>query len=159
MLFKISQEDVFEDNPHLSILPQFKGITSDEFKFVALYADWKSPYKNLPQEQRYLRALESVSEIRQDKVEPYIWAYQQMQGIGSERESLDALEAALTEIRRRLKLASELEADEIKKLSSSLIDLTKQRKAIELIINEELNIEATSVDDKDEMSSIDNFYS
>jgi len=159
MLFKISKSDVFEDNPHISILPQFKGITSEEFKFVALYADWKSPYKNLPQEQRYSRALESVSEIRQDKVEPYIWAYQQMQGIGSERESLDALEAALTEIRKRLKLASELEADEIKKLSSSLIELTKQRKAIELIINEELNIEATSVDDKDEMSSIDNFYS
>ncbi|MFN7882970.1 MAG: hypothetical protein ACK5PF_08150, partial [bacterium] len=72
MLFKISKNDVFEDNPHISILPQFKGITSDEFMFVALYADWKSPYKNLPQEQRYSRALESVGEIRSEKMDQYI---------------------------------------------------------------------------------------
>lgn len=158
MLFKISQEDVFNDNPHLSILPQFKGITSNEFKFVALYTDWKSPYKNLPQDQRYSRALESVGEIRSEKMDQYIQAYQDLQGIGPERESLDALESALTEIRKRLKNAAELEADEIKKLSSSLIELTKQRKAIELIINDELNIEASAASDEDEMSSIDNFY-
>jgi len=68
------------------------------------------------------------------------------------------LESALTEIRKRLKSAYELEADAIKKLSSSLIELTKQRKAIELIINDELNIEASTANDEDEMSSIDNFY-
>jgi hypothetical protein len=51
-----------------------------------------------------------------------------------------------------------LEADAIKKLSSSLIELTKQRKAIELLINDELNIDAAPSDDADEMSSIDNFY-
>jgi len=158
MLFKISKNNVFEDNPHISILPQFKGITSDEFKFVALYADWKSPYKNLPQEQRYSRALESVGEIRSEKMDQYIQAYQDLQGIGPERESLDALESALTEIRKRLKSAYELEADAIKKLSSSLIELTKQRKAIELLINDELNIDAASSDEADEMSSIDNFY-
>ena len=91
MLFKISQEDVFEDNPHLLILTEFKGITSDEFKFVALYADWKSPYKNLSPEERYQKALLNVSSIRKDKIGKYIEAYHDMQGIGSERESLEAL--------------------------------------------------------------------
>lgn len=84
MLFKISQEDVFEDNPHLSIMPQFKGITSDEFKFVALYADWKSPYKNLSPDERYQKALLNVSSIRKDKIGKYIEAYHDIQGIGSE---------------------------------------------------------------------------
>jgi hypothetical protein len=158
MLFKISQEDVFEDNPHLSILPQFKGITSDEFKFVALYADWKSPYKNLGPDERYQRAAGSVESIRKEKMDKYVQAYYEMQGIGSERESLEALEAALSEIRKRLKDAANLEADEIKKLSASLIDLTKQRKAIELLINNEMNMEQTQDSEVGGMSAIDDFH-
>ncbi len=158
MLFKISQEDVFDDNPHLSILPQFKGITSDEFKFVSLYADWKSPYKNLGPDERYQRAIGSVASIRKDKMDKYIQAYYEMQGIGSERESLEALEAALSEIRKRLKGASGLEADEIKKLSASLIDLTKQRKAIELLINNEMNMEQPQDSEVGGMSAIDDFH-
>jgi len=158
MLFKISQEDVFDDNPHLSILPQFKGITSDEFKFVALYADWKSPYKNLGPDERYQRAVGSVASIRKDKMDKYIEAYYEMQGIGSERESLEALEAALSEIRKRLKGAAGLEADEIKKLSASLIDLTKQRKAIELLINNEMNMEQPQDSEVGSMSAIDDFH-
>lgn len=158
MLFKISQEDVFDDNPHLSILPQFKGITSDEFKFVALYADWKSPYKNLSPDERYQRAVGSVASIRKDKMDKYIQAYYEMQGIGSERESLEALEAALSEIRKRLKGAAGLEADEIKKLSASLIDLTKQRKAIELLINNEMNMEQPQDSEVGGMSAIDDFH-
>jgi len=159
MLFKISQEDVFDDNPHLSILTEFKGITSDEFKFVALYADWKSPYKNLSPEERYQKALLNVSSVRKDKIGKYIEAYHDMQGIGSERESLEALEAALSEIRKRLKGAQGLEADEIKKLSASLIDLTKQRKAIEIMINTEMNMDMQKDSSaEDEMSAIDSFY-
>ena len=158
MLFKISQEDVFDDNPHLSILPQFKGITSDEFKFVSLYADWKSPYKNLSPDERYQRAIGSVASIRKDKMDKYIQAYYEMQGIGSERESLEALEAALSEIRKRLKGAAGLEADEIKKLSASLIDLTKQRKAIELLINNEMNMEQPQDSEVGSMSAIDDFH-
>jgi len=158
MLFKISQEDVFDDNPHLSILPQFKGITSDEFKFVSLYADWKSPYKNLGPDERYQRAIGSVASIRKDKMDTYIQAYYEMQGIGSERESLEALEAALSEIRKRLKGAAGLEADEIKKLSASLIDLTKQRKAIELLINNEMNMEQPQDSEVGSMSAIDDFH-
>jgi hypothetical protein len=158
MLFKISQEDVFDDNPHLSILPQFKGITSDEFKFVALYADWKSPYKNLGPEERYQRAMGAVESIRKEKIDKYVQAYYEMQGIGSERESLEALEAALSEIRKRLKNAADLEADEIKKLSASLIDLTKQRKAIELLINNEMNMEQPQDSEVGGMSAIDEFH-
>lgn len=158
MLFKISQEDVFDDNPHLSILPQFKGITSDEFKFVALYADWKSPYKNLSPDERYQRSVGSVASIRKDKMDKYIQAYYEMQGIGSERESLEALEAALSEIRKRLKGAAGLEADEIKKLSASLIELTKQRKAIELLINNEMNMEQPQDSEVGGMSAIDDFH-
>jgi hypothetical protein len=81
-----------------------------------------------------------------------------MQGIGSERESLEALEAALSEIRKRLKGAAGLEADEIKKLSASLIDLTKQRKAIELLINNEMNMEQPQDSEVGSMSAIDDFH-
>jgi len=160
VLFKISQDDVFDDNPHLSILTEFKDITSDEFKFVALYADWKSPYKNLSPEERYQKVLLNVSSIRKEKIGKYIEAYHDMQGIGSEREALEALEAALSEIRKRLKGAQELEADEIKKLSASLIDLTKQRKAIEIMINTEMNMDSTKdAQEEEDMSTIDSFYS
>lgn len=158
MLFNInSEESVFESNPHITSMVAFKGISEEQFRFVAFYADWKSPYRNLPDLQRKESAMLDAG-LKSDKgCEPYITAYYEMQGIANERESVGALDEALNEIRKRLRNSSGLESDEFKKLSDSLVSLTKQRKLISDLINDKLNIEDMQMTTDDGASTLDNY--
>lgn len=158
MLFNInSEETVFESNPHLTSMAAFRSITDEQFRFVAFYADWKSPYRNLPDLQRKEAAMTDAG-LKSDKgCDAYIMAYYEMQGIANERESVGALDAALNEIRKRLRDSAKLESDEFKKLSDSLVALTKQRKLISDLINDKLNIEDMQMTTDDGASTIDNY--
>lgn len=135
----------------------FKGITDEQFRYVAFYADWKSPYRNLPDAQRKDAAMLDAG-IEDDKgCDGYIDAYYEMQGISNERESVGALDVALSEIRKRLRESNNLQPDDFKKISGALVDLTKQRKMITDLINERLNVEDVQLNTSDGMSTIDGY--
>jgi phosphotransferase system IIB component len=158
MLFIIrAEESVFESNPHISTMSAFKGITDEQFRYVAFYADWKSPYRNLPDAQRRDAALLDSGLKSDNGMEKYVKAYLKMQGIENERDNIEALDFALTEIRKRLKSSSSLESDEFKKLSGALVDLAKQRNLIMDMINDSLNIEDLDMQMDEGMSTIDGY--
>ena len=158
MLFIIrAEESLFESNPHITSIPAFKGIKDEQFRYVAFYADWKSPFRNLPDSQRKDAAMQAA-ELESDKgCDAYIEGYYEMQGITNERESVGALDAALVEIRKRLRSASSLQPDDFKKLSGALVDLTKQRKMITDLINDKLNVEDVQLQMDEGMSTIDGY--
>lgn len=53
MLFKIKQGvDIFELNPELSTIDEFSKLDSRQMTTVALYADYESPFKTKPDQQR-----------------------------------------------------------------------------------------------------------
>jgi hypothetical protein len=158
MLFIVRHdESVFESNPHLSLMSAFKGITDEQFKYVAFYADWKSPLRNLPDTQRKDAAMLDSGIDSTDGLEKYVEAYYEMQGITNERESVGALDAALVEIRNRLRNPKDLLPDDFKKLSSALVDLTKQRKMITDLINDRLNVEDVVIGEDDGLSTADRY--
>jgi len=57
MLFKvIASKDIFELSPELKSIVEFERLTPRQMTYVALVADYKSPFRKLPIEDKKLRA-------------------------------------------------------------------------------------------------------
>lgn len=52
MLFKVTNNDVFEDNPSLNSVPEFSGKSERMLKYIFLTYDFDSPYRKIPIELR-----------------------------------------------------------------------------------------------------------
>lgn len=158
MLFNVSEKDFFEDNPHARIMKEFSGATSAQLKFVALFADWLSPYRKLAPAERRERCLmaagykakginfakdgDDILKGKNEDVERYIIAYKDIQGIGSEELSLGAIKAAEDNIRDRLNNLDETTtAKDISELAKSLTLLAKERRILEDLIQEKLGVD------------------
>jgi hypothetical protein len=48
MLFKVTEKDVFEDNPELNSVPEFIGKSSRMLKYIFLVYDFDGPYRKMP---------------------------------------------------------------------------------------------------------------
>lgn len=57
MLFKVEHgKDIFELNPELKAVAEFAHLTSRQMSYVALYADYGSPYRKLSTEEKKFQA-------------------------------------------------------------------------------------------------------
>jgi hypothetical protein len=157
MLFRITTESVFEDNPHLKLLKEFKGITDQQFRYVAFYSDWQSPYRNLDHTERSSRSMDISGLDTADGLDAYIEAYYDIQGIGAERRNIDAIDSGLEAIRSGLMDAKDKEPDDIKKLTTALVELTKQRKVLIKMINEQRDLQDGVETNEMECSLIDEY--
>lgn len=52
MTYKVTDADIFEDNPELKTIEEYKTCTSRQLKFVFLAYDYKGPYRRLRPEDR-----------------------------------------------------------------------------------------------------------
>lgn len=72
MLFKINQkESIFKSNPELSSVPEFAELSDKQMKTVALVFDYKSPFRQKPQKDRWKLAFLAAGyepETTKDKV-------------------------------------------------------------------------------------------
>jgi Fic family protein len=154
MLFKVSNADFFKDNPEAKTIASFRGYNSSQLKFVVLFADPRSPLRNMPEDERLQEALRSVGleathkkEFKQhDKL---IAAYRRFCGVDSELDSLSSISLAIKDIQDRLSKTTTLEPDDISKLVKSLTELLKQKRAIEEMINDKLEIDIIDVKAED----------
>jgi hypothetical protein len=60
MRFKITPEDVFVDNPELLCIEEFKDLPSREFKYVAFFVDYDSPFRGLPSKEKRIQAAQAA---------------------------------------------------------------------------------------------------
>lgn len=60
MIVKVSNKDVFKDNPWLETIDGLKQCTSKQIKYVALCYDYQSPFKNMSFENRREEALSAA---------------------------------------------------------------------------------------------------
>jgi len=156
MLFRITEQDVFEDNPHLKAMKEFKGIQDAQFRYVAFYADWLSPYRNLSEEERRMRAEERAGMyISLESVKTFISAYYDIQGIKHLRNSLDALDKACSKAMDKLQDEEVTDADDLKKYSSTLATLTSQKFEFMKMINTHMNVTEQDIIGEDAMSTAD----
>lgn len=58
MLFKISKEDFFTDNPEAEVIPQFVEVGDQAMKYICLVYGYNSPYRLLSMEVKRRKALE-----------------------------------------------------------------------------------------------------
>ena len=159
MLFLISDNDFFDDNPHARLMPEFGGASSNQMKFVCLFADWSSPYRKLNIQERRERSLMAASFIvkggafskegevilkgKNQKVEAYIDAYKGLQGIEDEELTLNAIKNAEKTIRERLNAITDDDtAKDIGDTVKALTALAVERKKINALIDEKLGIDA-----------------
>lgn len=158
MLFRLTEGSLFEDNPVITTMKEFAGITEQQMKFVIMYADWLSPYRNLGEEERRSRALDYAGIDSADGLEHYILAYYDMQGVGVERQSIDAVDVGLNAIREQLKTSKDKDPADIQKLVKSLTELTKERRNFVKYINDAIGNDSQDVGMNDGESAIDSFH-
>lgn len=131
MMYKITKKDVFDDNPELRSIPEFDKLTDRQMKFVIFVYDYKSPFRNLPMEQRKKKAALqagfkwSPTENRPDRntrdiingnvtsVEHASHKYMELQ-FDEDYENLKAYDEQLSEIREFFK-KKEKSVDEMNK--------------------------------------------
>jgi hypothetical protein len=156
MLFRITENDVYEDNPHLSLMKEFKGITDSQFRFVCFYSDWQSPYRNLGKEERVARSNEVAgTSFELSDLVTFVDRYYDMQGIKHWRKGIDAIDAALQKVMDSLQDEDVKDADELKKLSASLSTLTNQKVDFIKKVNEHLNLTDMEIVGEDVMTTAD----
>lgn len=158
MLFRLTEGSLFEDNPVIKTMKEFSGVTEQQMKFVIMYADWMSPYRNLVEEERKSRALDYAGLDTAEGLEDYILAYYDMQGVGVERQSIDAVDAGLNAIREQLKTSKDKDPAEIQKLVKSLTELTKERRNFVKYINDTIGNDSNELALGDNESAVDTYH-
>lgn len=66
MLYKVTKNDIFKDNPDLEIIPEFASCTDRQLKYMMLVYDYESPLRQLPEEERKDKALR-IAGYRKEK--------------------------------------------------------------------------------------------
>jgi hypothetical protein len=147
MLIKITENDVFKDNPELSVIPELKSLKSNELKFIALVYDYESIYRQHPMEDRKLRAAKALkmttkdgtyttegkklAELHTKKYQTAVEAYQEMQ-FDADKESLQAYDEQMKQYRDFLS-KKDKDSDELSlapKIQTALIAASKQRREL-----------------------------
>jgi len=155
MLFIISpNETMFESNPHLSCMPEFEGITDAQMRFVAFYSDWRSPYSKLEKKERKMRAMDAADLDNDAGCDRYISEYMKIQGIEEEFKSIDSMNNAIANLREKIDNGE----GDIEKNSKTLISTIKNKRVLEQLINEYMNIEDSVVTETESFSTIDQFH-
>lgn len=68
MKFKVTDNDVFDDNPELRAIPEFVNVPSRSLKYIFFVFDFHSPYKNIPLDSRKELAAKDVGfKMEKDK--------------------------------------------------------------------------------------------
>lgn len=67
MIFKVTDKDIFEDNPSLMAFEEFAKCTSRQLKYVFLTYDYDTPLKKLPIDQRKEQAALRAGYLREKK--------------------------------------------------------------------------------------------
>lgn len=60
MLFKVTKNDIFQDNPELSMLGDLVNLTDRQMKYICFVYDYESPFRKLPLDERKERAADLV---------------------------------------------------------------------------------------------------
>lgn len=162
MMYKITKGDIFEDNPELRSIEKYAVCSSRDLKYIFLVYDYKSPYRNLPIEQRKLKALleagfkmerdgtrpdknaRDVSNGKIDKINEAIKEFLSQQR-DEDQELGNAVDSQISEIRNFLKRPKETEGEW--RIAISLIEklpkILKDRNQIFEILELRDNLEAS----------------
>jgi len=172
MLFQIEpNKDVFKTNPEALIYEEFKHMTSKMFKCLILFADYKSPLRQKPKDDRFrLAAMQAgykVDSSHHEQLEKRArelfsednkyWnagfaKYMEIQH-DEDRESLEMVEAQINNIRDVLKVSIKAEDEKAEdtllrrtKLITSLPELLKTKREIARILDIELTVMGDSTE-------------
>lgn len=176
MTYKITDNDIFEDNPVLKSNEKYNTCTSRELKYVFLTFDYDSPYRKLSLPERKLKALihakfkmesngrrpdRMAREVMNGKVERVQIAIKEFLSTqkDEERELANAINQQLEEIRAFLTRKKETEGEW--RIAVSLLEkmpkLLKDRKEVMEILDlrDELSKEADSITDDEPLSELE----
>jgi hypothetical protein len=168
MIFKVSKNDFFEDNPSAKAVEAFVVCSSREMKYICLVYDYESPYRKLPLNERKLKAVYE-SEFRMEtggkrpdkyaremmsgkitKVQHAIKAFMALQP-DKEKELAKALDSQLEEIQKEWRIAVQL----LEKMPKILKD---RKEVLDILqLREELNTDSGMADIEEPLSELEQF--
>jgi len=135
-------------------MPEFEGVTDAQMRFVSFYSDWRSPYSKLEKSERRMRAMDAASLEDDAGVDRYISSYMQIQGIEEEFKSIDSMNNAIATLRKKI----DNDEGDIEKNSKTLISTIKNKRVLEQLINEYMNIQDVNITETDAFSTIDQYH-
>jgi hypothetical protein len=176
MIFKVSKNDFFEDNPSAKAVEAFVACSSREMKYICLVYDYESPYRKLSISERKLKAVfEADFRIEKEGKRPDKYAREMMNGKVSkvqtaikafmalqpdkEKELAKAIDTQLDEIQRFLLRPKETEGEW--KIAVSLLEkmpkILRDRKEVMdiLQIRDELNNETGIEESSEPLSELE----
>lgn len=154
MTYKVSDNDIFADNPELKAIPEFANCTSQQLKYVFLAFDYGSPFKKLPASQRKEKAAyragykyekggkrldmnaRNLVQGKVRSVEAATAKFMEMQ-FDEDRESHIALKTLINDIRKLCSKSDKtlVEIEKAAKLAEKLPVLEKAKKELEALFN------------------------
>ena len=183
MLIRLSDKDVFEQNPELKAIPEFKACSDRDMRYIALVYDYESPMRKLPLKERCEKAALRAGfkpEIRDEgakqrilvgklgrdviaqkpkRIKEAVKAYNELQ-YDEPMENCRAIQVQIDEYKRFL-LRKNKDLDEIKVASRIMKDM---KEAVELLEEMKLIYGIVDENEKDEeegrsLSLIDRYNS
>ena len=147
MLFKLPRgKSCFDENPELLNIPEFAELTDKQFRYVAFYVDFKSPFRHQPDEERKrLAAIEAGYSIqnghsktldqkareimagKNEKVNAALLKYKSL-APNEDREQLQLYTIQIANIRKLIEKGSDDPA-ELKRLNDLLLTLPDLKKS------------------------------
>lgn len=127
MLFKVTPNNFFYDNPEAKSINEFRNLNSDIMKFITLVHDYKSPLRQLPEEERIEVAIEQISfkktptgrlsktekeirEARNEKINKAVEFYNKIQ-FDEDKDSLDAYDNLISDIKNLMRKQNKTESE------------------------------------------------
>lgn len=183
MFFKVTEKDVFKENPELKLIDGFKECKDKELKYVFLCYDYSGPFRKLPKTERQQKAMlaagyewethgkyagvdfkadgRKIKTGSNDRVEVAKKVFLDLQ-FDEDRDLLDSYDAQLEEFKEflRRKDKNDKELDKSLKIMEKYPKLLAQRKEILEVL--ELRGVASEIDDEQEdsgkpISTLDEF--
>lgn len=173
MLFKVTQRDIFEDNPELAYNEVFSSLASKDLKYVFLAYDYLSPLRQMPIEQRKEKAaMDAGHAMEADgkrlnrrardivagnklKVQKAIEEFNTIQ-YDSDRELALSVASQIKQLQvffsKEQKSAAELE--KAMKMIKDMPEIVKKQKELEEVLKLREEVEAVEV----KLSTIDQYH-
>ena len=175
MLFKVEpNKSVRELNPELSVVEEFEKIPERNLEYIFLVYDYESPYRKLPLDQRKEKVAFKVGfkmekgrrlldknarNIMNGKNVPTQKALEAFKELiyDSDRDTYQALEDLITNIRRELRTPSKGSQDMKHKaaLAKDLPSLAQTKKQLAQILEKKDTTEDESEDENEKMSTLE----
>lgn len=154
MTYKVTDNDIFEDNPELKSIEEYKTCTSRQLKYVFLAFDYKGPYRRLPAVDRKRHAaIQAGYKTEKDSTRLDMNARNVVNGnvaavaratqyflstqYDEDRETLAAIKNLIADIKTlcNKKDKSVQEMEKVVKLAKDLPGLEKTKKELQEIFN------------------------